>query len=220
MGKINQRRRWTQEDDDYLIANYANTRNKTLSEKIGRSVGSIENRARQVLDIRKSKAHLTKVTRHRALTCEASKRTQFKKGEVAYAEKRKGKNGNHPNSRKHHFTSKEMSGKNHPLYLPIGSVSENSHGTPMIKVSDDGGYNERWRPLPRVIWEKHKGPIPKGFNVWFKDGDKTNVDINNLELVYFRETWIRNAPWAQELPHELVSAIGALATLKKELKHE
>lgn len=35
----------------------------------------------------------------------------------------------------------------------------------------------------RLVWMEHNGPIPEGFHVHHKDGDKTNNEISNLELL-------------------------------------
>ncbi len=37
--------------------------------------------------------------------------------------------------------------------------------------------------LHRLVYEKHYGPIPKGFVVHHIDGDKSNFDISNLVLL-------------------------------------
>lgn len=33
------------------------------------------------------------------------------------------------------------------------------------------------------VWEKHNGKVPKGYDVHHKDGDKSNNDISNLEIL-------------------------------------
>lgn len=38
-------------------------------------------------------------------------------------------------------------------------------------------------PLHRLAWEKHHGKVPKGYHIHHKDGNKTNNDINNLQLI-------------------------------------
>ena len=35
----------------------------------------------------------------------------------------------------------------------------------------------------RIVYEKHHGPIPSGYDVHHRDGDKLNNDISNLELL-------------------------------------
>ncbi|MHB9005069.1 MAG: HNH endonuclease signature motif containing protein [Coriobacteriia bacterium] len=43
--------------------------------------------------------------------------------------------------------------------------------------------NAKWQLLHRYIWAKCYGDIPKGMVVRFKDGDTTNCDISNLQMV-------------------------------------
>jgi hypothetical protein len=64
-------------------------------------------------------------------------------------------------------------------HKPIGSERINVEGYTEIKVAEPN----RWRLKHRIIWEEHNGPIPKNHNVIFGDGDKSNLDINNLVLV-------------------------------------
>lgn len=40
-----------------------------------------------------------------------------------------------------------------------------------------------WRMKHVLVWERHKGPIPKGMLVIFLDGDHLNCDIDNLALI-------------------------------------
>lgn len=47
-----------------------------------------------------------------------------------------------------------------------------------IRVSE-----ANWVHYHRWLWEKHKGPVPKGYLVAFKDGDQTNLTIENLECI-------------------------------------
>jgi hypothetical protein len=37
--------------------------------------------------------------------------------------------------------------------------------------------------LHHLVWEKHRGPIPPGFKVCFKNGNHRDVRISNLELL-------------------------------------
>lgn len=41
--------------------------------------------------------------------------------------------------------------------------------------------------LHRVVWEYHNGEIPKGYHIHHKDSDRSNNNINNLELVKAKE---------------------------------
>lgn len=64
---------------------------------------------------------------------------------------------------------------------PLGSCRINSCGYKVIKVSNTG---KKWMPYQRYLWEKHyKRKLPKGMIIAFLDGNKSNLDINNLVAV-------------------------------------
>ncbi len=50
-----------------------------------------------------------------------------------------------------------------------------------------GNFNRRLRLVHVVEWERHNGPVPPGFQLHHRDGDKQNNDIANLELVSFAD---------------------------------
>ena len=54
-----------------------------------------------------------------------------------------------------------------------------------MKVSSDKNLpkREQWKPLQRIVWEQHYGPIPKDHIIIFLDGDSMNCDISNLACV-------------------------------------
>lgn len=68
-------------------------------------------------------------------------------------------------------------------FLPVGSISYSQDGFPRRKVADPNV----WEFCHRAEWEKHHGPIPKGHVVSFKDNDRTNWAIENLELLTFAQ---------------------------------
>lgn len=57
-------------------------------------------------------------------------------------------------------------------------------------IGKDGYYRrtdgDRER-LHRVVWVHHKGPIPDGYDVHHKNGDKTRNQLGNLELLSCEE---------------------------------
>ena len=44
----------------------------------------------------------------------------------------------------------------------------------------------------RIVYEQLKGPIPDGYNVVFADGDKSNLESDNLILVTKSEMLVMN----------------------------
>lgn len=62
----------------------------------------------------------------------------------------------------------------------IGSERiDRKDGYILVKVNEPN----KWVLKHRLVWEEHNGSIPKGYVIIFKDGDKTNVSIDNLALI-------------------------------------
>jgi hypothetical protein len=70
-------------------------------------------------------------------------------------------------------------------YVPIGSTRISKDGYMERKVTDDPSLMpaRRWAFEHRLIWEAANGPIPEGHAVVFLDGDRANVQIENLRCV-------------------------------------
>lgn len=61
----------------------------------------------------------------------------------------------------------------------VGTERVNVYGYIEIKIAEPN----KWRLKHQVIWEKHNGLIPKGYNVIFGDRNPMNFEIDNLILV-------------------------------------
>lgn len=69
-------------------------------------------------------------------------------------------------------------------YRPVGSERICSKdGYVIIKTQDEGKYQERWRLKHIVVWEEAHGKIPDDHVIIFLDGDKTNVNLENLACI-------------------------------------
>ena len=76
---------------------------------------------------------------------------------------------------------------------PVGSERINDEGYTLIKVSNEGGMLKRWALKHRVVWEQHhKKKIPKGSVIIFADGNKNNLNIENLICVTRNELKVLN----------------------------
>lgn len=162
-------RRWTEWEDDYLRREYANRSNADLAVWLHRSPRAVGLRALK-LGITKSPEF-----------AEAQfKKTQFRKGHAPFnkgrplhmwmseeAQQRSAKGRFKPGEKR----------KTNPTYRPIGYE----------KVYPDGYVwivTERGRmPKHRYVWEQAHGPIPKGYCVKFRDGNRMNCTLENLYLV-------------------------------------
>lgn len=63
-------------------------------------------------------------------------------------------------------------------YQPVGSERINADGYVDIKVADPN----KWKAKHILVWEAANGPVPQGHVVIFGDGNKLNLDLNNLIL--------------------------------------
>lgn len=78
---------------------------------------------------------------------------------------------------------------------PIGTEYFNkANGYTYVKINDcegtksDKSFRKNWKLKQRVVWEKANGrEIPKNHIVLFLDGDKTNFDPKNLEIITSKE---------------------------------
>jgi hypothetical protein len=74
-----------------------------------------------------------------------------------------------------------------------------------------------WEFLHRHLWEKHNGPIPEAYNVVFKDRNRRNCKLENLECISNEELIARNS--IVRYPKELRSLIHINTRLKKKLQN-
>lgn len=69
-------------------------------------------------------------------------------------------------------------------YRPIGSEYYDAyHKVLLIKAADPN----IWKPKARMVWREHRGEIPSGHVITYRDGDSRNCDINNLVCLPKRE---------------------------------
>ena len=139
---------------------------------------------------------------------------RFLKGCEPWSKGTKGICGLHPNSRKTQFKKgQEPHNTKHLGHERICSKD----GYILISVDQKNphtGYDRHYVHKHRYIWEQANGPIPKGHCLRFIDGDKTNVCLENLELVTRYENMVRNKLDYNNSPEELKPTIKTIATLR------
>jgi hypothetical protein len=74
-------------------------------------------------------------------------------------------------------------------HRPIGSERiDAKDGYRQIKVAEPNV----WKLKHVVLWERHNGPAPKGYNVIFLDNNKENITLENLALISRSENLVLN----------------------------
>lgn len=116
---------------------------------------------------------------------ECAKRSQFTKGHRPF---NKGKQWadfmseeGRRNSAKTQFKPGEVNPHSPTIRQPGYECVRTEKGRQYIWIKPQDG--RRMMPKHRYLWEQAYGPIPKGHNVQFKDGDTLNCVLDNLYLI-------------------------------------
>lgn len=70
--------------------------------------------------------------------------------------------------------------KNYPRRVPVGTITDDGYGYLKIKT---GEGSSGWVRLHRYLWESNFGKLPKGYKIFFLDGNKRNYRISNMVAV-------------------------------------
>lgn len=204
------KRFWTPEEVEILRQFYPNTRTEDLAQVMGVKASRLFSKADQ-LGLRKSKAYMKAEMERQAERLQIMNGgTRFQPGHKTWNKGTKGiqtggvetqfKKGNLPHNHK-----------------PIGHERINVDGYLERKVADELGPLKRFnfRAVHRILWEEAHGPIPKDHVVVFKNKDKLDVRLENLEMISLKEHAIRNGK--ARFPPEIRAVIQAKAVLTRRI---
>lgn len=215
------KRLWTPADEDRLRALYPHQPTAAVAAALGRSCPSTYNRARQ-LGLTKSDAFWASPASGRTNGRQGIG-TRFVKGQ-APANKGLRRPGWGPGRMKEtQFRPGTRQGAAAENWRPIGTTAVDAEGYWRIKVREAApgephgfGNTQAWPLLHRHRWAEAHGPIPPGHAVVFRDGDRTNCALENLELVSRQELMRRNS--VHRLPAPLVQTIQLLGAVKRQIR--
>lgn len=219
------KRLWEPEDDALLVARYPHEKTATVARVLRRSLPSVFNRARK-LGLRKTVEYLASADAYRLRRGDnVGKATRFPKGHVP-ANKGLRRPGWGPGRMKEtQFKKGERRGFALCNWRPVGTILVDPDGYQRIKVREakpgepTGFGNPRaWSQLHRHVWECAHGPVPQGHVVVFRNGDKRDVRLENLQLVSRRELMARNT--VHNLPKPLAQTIQLLGALKRQIRRK
>lgn len=173
------KKKWQQNELDYLKLHYAETLNSELRAKFNCSEKSLYSAA-FLLDVKKSEGYMSRICGPNIT--KAGEKTRFKKG---FVPKNKGKKWDE-------YLPKEMQEKLLKTTYKKGIVPANSVPIGHERISRDGylevkvasgKQNKNFKLKHRLVWEENFGPIPPKHQVRFIDGNKLNFELSNLKLV-------------------------------------
>lgn len=188
---------WTNKDIEILVELYSTTDNKVLCKMLNKTVTQVYNKS-FALGLKKTKEYKKEFGKQFRT---GNPSTYFKKGQTAWNKGMKGLQigGKETQFRKGHTPHNNK---------PIGHRSLRDGY--LVERTDKG-----FEFVHVMLWKKHNGEIPKGMFVVFKDRNKNNINIDNLEIIDRAENMRRNH--VQNLPKELLEVIQVKKSLTRKI---
>lgn len=181
---------------------YPNHSNEWIAKKLGTTKGAVE-----------GKAHALHLRKDPEWKREVYKKGQFKKGHVP---QNKGKKWDEYLSKEKQEIIRRSSFKKGyvpPNHKPVGYERKTKDGYWEVKVAEPRTFKSKHR----ILWEQHHGPIPKGVNIVFIDGNTDNITIENLRAETLAEKFNRCCSIHTTLPPEIRELVQLKGVLNRQL---
>jgi hypothetical protein len=205
------RQTWTRLDVLALEALYPHVRTERIAEALGHTLASCYNMARK-LGLCKSEKYLASPEAGRLRRDNSGGIPfRFQKGHVSWNKGQK-RPGWSPGRMKE---TQFRKGQRPYDWKPLGSLRF-CDGYLQIKLIDTGYPPDDWRPFHVEVWKAAHGPLPPKHCVVFRDADKLNFRVSNLECISRGALMSRNT--VHNLPPELKSVIMLNGALKRRLR--
>jgi hypothetical protein len=209
------RKFWTDRELWRLIAFYPDMTAGELARRLGRTTTSLNAMAGN-FGLEKTAEHLSSIP-HRTGMVAAGVPHRYPKGHVPANKGLRRPGYSRGRMRETMFRKGHFPANRDPDFYVLGALRVNTDGYIDMRISfDKGGMG--WRGLHRILWQDAHGPIPKGFKLRFKNGDKLDVELANLELISNADAMRRNS--VHHLPAPLVGAIQMLGQLKRRIREK
>jgi len=207
---------WTSAEREQLRELYPGQPTAEVAAAIGRSRLSVYGEAGK-LGLKKSQAYLASPAASRLRRGDnIGAANRFLPGHVP-ANKGLRRPGYAPGRmRETQFKRGERRGVAAKLWKPIGTERISKDGYLERKVNNNLPLQRRWRAVHLILWEQANGPLPPGHAVAFKNGDKLDRRLENLELITRAELMRRNT--IHNLPPELKDTIQLAGRLKRAIR--
>ncbi|HEU0283361.1 MAG TPA: HNH endonuclease [Gallionella sp.] len=98
---------------------------------------------------------------------------------------------------------------------PIGTERYSKEGYLQRKMSDTGVTRRDYVPVHHLIWKAAGRDIPQGYALTFRDGNKANITLDNLELLSRADLMKRNS--YHNYPKEVAQLIQLRGTVQRQI---
>jgi HNH endonuclease len=212
------KRLWSADDDEALRLAYQDTPTHAVARRLRRSLTAIYARA-GLLGLKKSAAYLLSPDACRLRRGDhVGARTRFGKGHAPANKGLRRPGWFRGRMRETQFKRGERRGVALKLWKPIGTERVSKDGYLERKINNDLPLQRRWRAVHLILWESVHGPVPRGHAVAFRNGDKSDIRLDNLDLITRRALMARNTVHA--LPKPLAQAVQLLGALNLQIRRK
>jgi hypothetical protein len=181
---------WTSEEKELLTERYHNSSAGELAVLLGRPVSSVYKMAFS-LGLKTDRDFIASTARKNSSDPHhGGRQFLFKKGQASH---NKGK-------KQVEYMTPEGMQRSRKTCFKKGNLPKNHRPVGSERIVKKGGYIEvktaepkTWRLKHRIVWEQNNGPIPKGANIQFRDGNPQNCSIDNLYLITRDRQMIANS---------------------------
>lgn len=201
-------RKWTEEELNIVREMYPNLFAWEIAKIIDRTPSQIQNKAFSL----GVKASDEKIRRSGVIGANSPKAIahQFKKGQTSVNKGKKMSAEMYAKCSRTMFKKGNVSAN----WKPKGTERMTEDGYIEVKIADKG--LRMWRLKHRLVWEEANGKIPDGYNICFKNGDKTDCRLENLEIKSKEENMLDNS--IHNYPKELVDVMRLQGQLKRQIR--
>lgn len=168
---------WTSEQKKILIENYADSTPQQMIELLNGvfDMAQISKKAQRI-GIRKSDDYkLREINKGR-----------LPPGNIPW------NTGQHYNAGGKAKDTQFKPGSTPPNTCAVGTQRVNDKGYIEIKI-EEGEGRKKWKLLHREVWQRNHGKPPKGSIIIFKDHNKNNCAIENLQLITKEQLMLENS---------------------------
>lgn len=202
LSRTQQTMAWPPEKLRKLRKLYPDHTNEEIAKRLGTTKGAVNGVANQL-----------RLLKSPEWKRQQSLKTAFKKGHIP---KNKGKKWDEYLSKENQERSRSTcfkKGNIPPNHKPVGYERKSRDGYWEVKVAEPRTFKAKHR----LLWEQHHGPIPKGVNIVFIDGNTDNITIENLRAETMEEKFNRCCSIHTRFPKELRELVQLKGALQRQL---
>ncbi len=209
------RRPWSRQDESLLRRIYPDTPTAQVAGRLTRTVAAVYAHADK-LGLNKSPAYLASPAACRFRRGDhVGARFRFQKGHIPAHKGLRRPGWACGRMRETQFKKGQLNGMAARRFMPIGST-RTCQGYLYRKVAAiPGPWTHNWKQVHVLLWESLHGPVPPGHVVVFKNGDRTDIRPENLELIHRRALMARNT--VHNLPKPLAQTVQLLGALRRKI---